>query len=292
MPATDPHAALTAIAALPVGRWAVGVSGGADSVALLRLLAGRGNGSVVVAHLNHHLRSADSDADAVFVQRLGERLNVPVEIGHLGASKEITGKSEHHARQIAPNNANTETPRPPRNPSARYRAARFAFFAAVVARHRLDGVVLAHHADDQAETVLLQLRRGRGLAFLGGIAPHATINGLPIHRPLLGVSRQALRDYLSSIGQPWREDASNASTRYRRNVLRQWLAERPALTPMLLRLADASRRWRATLDVRAPRLDESFSCDALRVPPPLAEHAARRWLTARGAPHDRVSPAI
>ena len=301
---------------LPPGRWAIGVSGGADSVALARLAAAAAakiepnTQRLVLAHLDHQLRYAESDGDAAFVAALGRSLGVPTEIGHRDAIEQAM-------------------PKLAANPSARYRAARLAFFAEVVQRHGLDGVLLAHHADDQAETVLLQMRRGRGLPFIGGIRAVQTIEGVVIRRPLLSIRREALRIYLISIDQAWREDSSNASPKYGRNVLRQWLMTKsgcvsgwhglvpqavssPAphkdtaweyqtvppgndiadLIATLHRIADHSSRLRERLDADSPHLGESFSCDALRGNPLLAEHAARRWLVARGAPADRVSPAV
>lgn len=258
---------------LPPGRWAIGVSGGADSVALVRLaVAGRGDGGLVVAHLDHQLRNSESDDDATFVAELGRSLGLPVEIGRRDVVEQTM-------------------PTLPANPSARYRAARLAFFGDIVRRHGLDGVLLAHHADDQAETVLLRLLRGRSLAGLGGMAAETTIDGLRVVRPLLGVSRQALRDYLHTIGQPWREDASNDSADYRRNVVRRLLQQHPAWTPALLRVADLSRRLRDRLAMQS-ELAERFAIADLPPGPLAAEFAVRRWLIARGTPADRVSPGL
>src|SRR5205807_386086 len=102
----------------------------------------------------------------------------------------------------------------PANASARYRAARIAFFREVVSARNLAGLILAHHADDQAETVLQRLLRGSGPAGLAGMAERTTLAGLLVLRPLLHARREALRDWLRHIGQPWREDASNESDQY------------------------------------------------------------------------------
>ena len=256
---------------LPPGRWAVAVSGGADSVALLRLLVDRADVRPVVVHLDHGLRGDESDADAAFVRGLAARFGLPFEVRRL---------TDADCADVP-------------NPSARYRAARLAWFHDVARPHACDGIVLAHHADDQAETVVLRLLRGRSLATLGGMRPVQRLaNGLALYRPLLAVRRADLRAYLLAIGQPWREDSSNTSPVYRRNALRQWLAGRPDLTPALLRLADASRQWQAKLFATAPHLGDAFDVAALRVPLPEAEHAVRTWLVTQGCPVDRVSLTV
>jgi tRNA(Ile)-lysidine synthase TilS/MesJ len=165
------------------------------------------------------------------------------------------------------------------------------FFESNVAAKKLDGVLLAHHADDQAETVLLRILRGATLTSLGGMSPRSCWNSIAHYRPLLGIRRQALRNYLRSIGQGWREDSSNQSADYERNIVRDWLAREPELVSPLLALATAAQRWRNSLAKSSPALAEAFDPAALRVPPPLAEFAAGRWLIERGAPPDDISPA-
>lgn len=258
-----------ALAALPAGRYLVAVSGGADSTALLRLVHVAGHHGIVVAHLNHELRGGESDADEAFVRNLANEIGVPCAVARL-----LDRPPPHLA-----------------NASARYRAARLDFFRETIAAYSLGGLLLAHHADDQAESVLLRIVRGAQLPALGGMAAQRSVSGMTIFRPLLAVRREQLLAYLRSIDQPWREDVSNASNVYRRNVVRQWLAADPSLVDALLALAGASRRWHAQLDAAAPVPGESFECDTLRGPAPLAEHAAGRWLIARGSPPDAVSPA-
>ena len=80
--------------------------------------------------------------------------------------------------------------------------------------HGLAGVILAHHADDQAETVLLRLLRGSGFAGLAGMSARSIVGGLTILRPLLGAPRESFREHLGGIGQTWREDQSNQSSQY------------------------------------------------------------------------------
>jgi tRNA(Ile)-lysidine synthase len=259
--------------ALPPGRWAVGVSGGADSVALLLLLLDRPDVQPHVVHLDHETRGEESRADAAFVAALA---------GRLGAPCTVARRSDVE-RDLGP---------PPPNPSARYRRARLALFRRVVDAHGLAGVVLAHHADDQAETVMLRLLRGGGPRSLVGMAERSTIGGLTVLRPLLGAGSANLRQLLRDRGQPWREDASNASDRYLRNRVRPALARDPQLADALRHMGDAARHLVGWLDARGPALAESFAVtDLADAPAPLARHAAGRWLAARGVPADAINRA-
>ena len=273
----DPSALAGTIGDIPAGRWAVGVSGGADSVALLSLLRRlRPDLSLVVAHVDHETRAGESTADAVFVESLARSWSLPyagVRRGELERSLPLT-------RLAA-------------NASARYRAVRLEWFRRVAGDYNLQGVLLAHHADDQAETILLRLLRGAGPTGLIGMAGRSVIGGLVVLRPLLGVRRDALRAHLRSAGQAWREDASNASPAYRRNRVRQLLAHYPALLSAALQTASACRAWRDWARAVAPVLGETFDVRAIRsTSPPLAVEAVRRWLAERGAPPDELSPAV
>jgi tRNA(Ile)-lysidine synthetase-like protein len=257
----------SAIGKVPAGRWAVAVSGGADSVAALSLLRGRGEVQLHVVHLDHELRGAESEADARFVADLAGQFGIPFTIGR---------RHEVEARMRL---------REPllKNLSARYRAARLDLFRAVVLENALDGVILAHHADDQAETVLQRLLRGSGWPGLCGMRERRSIGGLVILRPMLGVPRAALRTYLQEIGQPWREDSSNVSQKYLRNRLRRLLAERADLSQELLQLAESCRLLRRWARQRAPRLPATFAVDELAdLPGLVARTAAAHWLTERG----------
>ncbi len=175
-------------------RLLVGLSGGADSVALLLLLLEAG-AQVSAVHVNHGLRGAESDGDEAFVRRLCAENYVPL----------LTYRAV-----------------PPENPGENWaREVRYGFFRRAMQETAADALVLAHHRDDQAETLLLHLLRGSGLTGLTGMAPDATVDGLRILRPLLTYSRAELRAYLNERNQSWREDASNGDVRYLRNALRQ-----------------------------------------------------------------------
>ena len=184
-----------------------------------------------------------------------------------------------------------------RNRQAHFRALRMRWFAQVVAGHRLDGVILAHHADDQAETVLLRLLRGHGAAGLYGIRPDTRLGPSHAHlrllHPLLGMRAARLRHFLQNINQPWREDASNASPAYRRNIVRRWLADRPGMTDALLHLAHASLRRRGYVQGAAVELSDAFDPATLRhLAPGAACESARRWLMRHGAPAGRLSDVV
>ena len=256
---------------MPPGAWAVGVSGGADSIALLSLLRTRDDLRLTVAHLDHETRAGASTEDAAFVRELCDRWRLPCVISTFSS--------------IEP-----RLPQWPRNASDRWRVARLSLYEHVVTANDLQGVILAHHADDQAETVFHRLLRGSGAAGLGGMAPRTTLKGLVVLRPLLRVGRDALRDYLVSQGQPWREDASNASPRYARNRIRQLLAARPRLVQPLLDLGNDCRALTDRLDAQAPRLGERFgAAEVAALPLPVARRALLWWLWERsGQP---VEPA-
>jgi tRNA(Ile)-lysidine synthase len=275
-------------ASVPAGAWAVGVSGGADSVALLSLLRPRavpgGDLSLHVVHLDHQTRGPASTDDAAFVSDLAARWGFPCSVA---PRDEVEARL---ARVAAPAGVAT---RLPANASSRYRAARLALFREVVAARKLAGVLLAHHADDQAETVLHRLLRGSGYAGLAGMARRSTVGGLVILRPLLGIGREPLRAHVREAGQAWREDESNASDDYLRNRLRRLLAAHPPLTPRLLELSEACRAARDWARAAAPVLPATFRLTEFRdLPPILARESAADWLAAQGVPRGELAPAV
>ena len=167
-----------------------------------------------------------------------------------------------------------------------------ALFREVVSKHGLGGVILAHHADDQAETVFLRLLRGSSYVGLTGMSPCAVVGGLTILRPLLGVRRAELRDFLQKNAISWREDASNQSAEYLRNRVRQILCANHALTEALLDMSAANGALRDSARASAPALPQRFAMGALsHIPSILAAESARRWLGERGVPSDRIDPA-
>ena len=260
-----------AIESLPAGRYAVAVSGGADSVALLHILHGRPDLELHVCHLDHETREGESTRDAEFVSQLCVSLGVPC-----------------HSRRRS--TLEPHLPDLPANRQARFRMIRLALFREVMAGYGLSAVLQGHHADDQAETVFMRLARGTGIDGITGIAGDSTVSGVRILRPLLGVRRQVLRDYLQSRQLPWREDSSNATTHYRRNQVRMLLASRPKLVEALLEVAGRFSDLGRYLESNAPRLEDVIPIAAMRdVPPLLLLHALRRWLLDRGVPADDMS---
>ena len=185
-------------------RVAVAVSGGADSVALVWLMAelaeaGRGPAMGGLIHVNHQLRGAESDADETFCRHLADELKLPIVV--TGVDIAARARDAHVSIEVAA------------------REARYEFFQ--VARASLDATVIAtgHTIDDQAETVLLRILRGAGTRGLSGIRPRRD----RIIRPLLGCRRGELRSFLEARGKPWREDASNEDVTIARNRIRHEL---------------------------------------------------------------------
>ncbi len=254
----------------PGDRVGLAVSGGADSVALLRLLLRLRDElgiTLAVVHLNHSLRGAESDGDAEFVAILAQAHGL-----ELVTAREDVGAEAHQQG---------------RNLEDMARQLRYAFFHRVVANGRATRIAVAHTADDQAETVLAHIIRGTGLTGLGGIHPVAG----KIVRPLLATRREELREYLRAIGQPWREDSTNRdATRTRARIREQLLPMlsrdfSPAVTDHLNELSRLAREeeifWDALVEDRFQALvrkqDGGY---ALSIPVnallhPLALHAAQ-----------------
>lgn len=203
-------------------RWVVAVSGGSDSVGLLRVLLPVAHTlglTLSVAHLNHGARGSDSNLDAAFVADLAGVLEIPFDLGHWKPTR--PGHFESDAR-----------------------AARHAFLVETARAREANVVALGHTQDDQAETVLHRIVRGTGIHGLAGI-PALRVHdaGITLARPLLNVSRSALRKELRSLAQPFCEDASNADTTRTRARLRHDLLPRiaaeynPKITKALVRLS-------------------------------------------------------
>ena len=240
----------------PGSRLLVGVSGGADSVALLRLLVAV-NGSrhwgfkLVVGHVNHGTRGKESDKDETFVKRLAKELELTCVSKML--REQIVSKTAlkshadaHPIPGVGPSLAS-------KGPSeATLREARLGALTSMALRKRCDAIVLAHHADDQAETVLMRMLRGTGLHGLSGIAARREMR-VAFVRPLLGFTREQLREYLEEIRQPWREDASNAGGDYLRNRIRHEVMPlltklQPQVSASLVRLAGHAQEHQELLE--------------------------------------------
>lgn len=187
-------------AATHPGLGVVAVSGGADSVALLRALHAAG-ATLVVAHVNHQLRGAESDADEAFVRELCATLGVPFHLRSADLAVLACGANlESTARNV-----------------------RYEFFAQVARELSATWIATAHTADDQAETVLHRLIRGTGLQGLRGIAAERSSDGVSLQRPLRSVTRADILAHLAELGQPYRTDSTNADTTFTRNRIRHEL---------------------------------------------------------------------
>lgn len=218
----------------------VAVSGGADSVALLRALAavagretagefstlgasgsgGPALGRLVVAHFHHGLRGPEADADARFVEDLCRQLGVECVIGRAIEADAVEPGLCAPFSDLKPGASSLK----PATSEEASRVARYRFLIATTQRVGARYVAVAHTADDQAETVLHHVLRGTGLAGLAGM-PRARelADGIALVRPLLAARRAAVRAYLADIGQTFREDSSNADSGYTRNRLRNEL---------------------------------------------------------------------
>ncbi|RII30567.1 MAG: tRNA lysidine(34) synthetase TilS [Geobacter sp.] len=180
----------------------VAISGGADSTALLDLLATLPGFAprLVAAHVNHCLRGEDSNADEQFARELATRHDLPFESMRIDV-KELAAQRGLNLEDAG-------------------RRARIAFFEELREKWRATAVALAHHADDQAETVLMRLMRGSGPSGLSGMQYR---NDRGFIRPMLDITRAEIENYLKERGLTWREDASNSDGDFLRNRIRHEL---------------------------------------------------------------------
>lgn len=239
---------------LPPGlRLGVGVSGGADSVALLRLLVERASELGLVlhaAHLHHGLRGADSDADLEFVRALAAELKVEFHCARVDTTADAAQAGEGIEEAA--------------------RRLRYAWFQQLMKDVPLDAVATAHTRDDQAETVLAKLLRGAWTEGLSGIHPVVEHAEGRILRPLLAASRVEIEAYLHTLGQSWREDATNRDPVFTRNrvrhellpLLEQW---NPQLRERLVQMAELARDEDAWARAEAAKLSPQLILPGLPV---------------------------
>lgn len=215
----------------------VAVSGGVDSMALLHALLelrSSMNLTLIVAHANHGLRGAEADAEAALVQHVAERHQVPCELGHL-AVKEHLHVSNGNLQEVA-------------------RTKRYAFLLEVAEKWQANTIVLAHHADDQAETVLLKLIRGVGLKGISGMAAQRRLGAVELVRPLLGVRKADLIAYCAANAVTYLEDSSNKLDKYQRNAWRHLIS--PLLDRFNPKWVDAVNRYAAIARAEEVWMDE------------------------------------
>jgi tRNA(Ile)-lysidine synthase len=274
--------------AFPVERWGehplvLGISGGPDSVALLRLLLDLRSQSdrcppLILAHANYRLRGQESDQDEHFVRELAQRFGLECRVWRAEKLEKPGGSGwEAFLRDI-----------------------RYDFFKQVSRDFGARYLALAHTADDQAETVTMRLLRGSSLVGLRGIPPQRPLTSeTTLIRPLLTLRRQVLRDHLQRIDQPFRIDSSNESDQFLRNRIRNQLfpllatAYGTDFSERMLSLAEEAAEVEALLDEGSGRLlvhFDSVQPDCLRIaaaplaahPPALVRHALVKAWRGRG----------
>lgn len=258
-----------------MGPVAVAYSAGADSTALLHAARERWPGSVFALHVHHGLQAA-ADGFEAMARATCERLGVPLRCARVNARAAAGQSPEDAARQH-----------------------RYAALADLARAAGVNTVLLAQHADDQAETVLLALSRGAGLPGLAAMPERLERHGMVFGRPLLEVPSTALRDWLQRCGHAFVDDPSNTDLRFTRNRIRAqlmpaWEACLPGFRPMLARSARHAAQAQGLLDELA-RIDLA----ATGMPPAIealqglsAErcgNALRHWLRVQHgvAPSER-----
>ncbi len=230
-----------------------GVSGGVDSVVLLRLLCDSGI-SVMACHANYGLRGAESDDDEEFVRALADELGIPVVVRRVDLPD--AGNRQEAARD-----------------------ARYVFFREVAEGEGVEAVAVAHHQDDQAETVLLNLFRGagpHGLSGMPAIRPIASESPIQLIRPLLSWSRAEIKGVAINNGWRWREDISNEAGTYARNRLRNLvmpLIEQEFGEHVSRNIAEAGKRIGAVVGLVDEKAIPRLVVDELRDLPKSQRHA-------------------
>lgn len=235
----------------PQHLYLVALSGGADSVALALMMLDEGL-NVHALHCNFHLRGEESNRDEAFVTHFCHKHNIPLDVKHfdtISLAKEHGVSLEMEARQ-----------------------QRYDWFRERAIDLDAEAICVAHHMDDQAETLLLNLIRGTGLQGLSAMHPERTIQGLKILRPLLNISKQEILSYLNSRGQDFVTDSTNLERDALRNKIRL------DLMPMLKELnpSIASCLARTAENVRMELAENS------------TESHLHRWLSPLGFTRQQI----
>ena len=276
----------------PRRRYLLGISGGRDSVALLHTLIETGSHKVVLCHLNHQLRGLFSAHDAAFVRDQAESCNLPFEIAR--ANVQRRAEEDKVSVEVAA------------------RRCRHEFFAECARKHRCNTVLLAHHADDNAETILLNLLRGssgfKGMKYESSVTVGR--KKLTLLRPLLGLRRSHIDQFLEEEKIPYRDDASNGDPFTPRNRLRSEIL--PLLgelmtrdvVPAIVRASNASLESEEALDHLLDILDlmdpqgRLFLPKLRKLTAPLQRRALFLYLKQSGIPNlsrdlvDRCLPLL
>ncbi len=258
----------------------IGVSGGCDSMVLLHFLHSAGYRNLIVCHVNHSLRGEASDKDEALVANVGAGLGFQVE----STQVDVNGVAELQRLSL----------------ETAARDLRYGWFSEVSARRGCSRVLTAHHADDQVETVLINLFRGSGSRGVSGMDHHSRrpVEGeeLELFRPFLGVSRSEIEAYAAANDIAFREDESNSDDFALRNRVRNRLL--PEIEEVfgrdirgaVLRAAELARRDEAWMQQAAGELPNTAAGDGLIVkalremPPARRDRLLLLWLRESGVP--------
>ena len=269
---------LAALSNLSLRRcYLIGVSGGRDSVALLHHLVDVGYKKLIICHLNHELRGRSSKSDARFVEKLAAKYDLDLAAG----SADVCAIAKRKKMSI----------------ETAARETRYSFFAKVAKQKRCHTIFLAHHADDLVETFLINLIRGAGptgLAAMREISIRRIDNvDLTIVRPLLGVWRNDIDEYIRKHRLQFREDASNKNLVLLRNRLRRRII--PYIEKQLGRkvrmsiwraatIAAEEEAWIEGMAARSNTKDQHLSVEKLRtLPIALQRRVIMTWLRQQGS---------
>lgn len=260
------------------GKVLVAISGGADSVALLRALL-EADHEVEAAHCNFHLRGEESNRDQHFVEDLCRRLGVKLYVEHFDVEAYRQNRKRPTSTEMA------------------CRDLRYNWFERLRTESGCSHIAVAHNADDNAETFLLNLFRGSGIAGLTGMA---SVSETHILRPLLQCRRKEIEAYLEQIGQPYITDSTNRENVYRRNRIRNVVmpviaAEFPnaakGIATTMKHLQQAESFIERCIDEKRHiyfGTDDSIDIQSLAKKEPDAEFLLFHWLRAEGVSASQV----
>jgi tRNA(Ile)-lysidine synthase len=225
-------------------RLIVGVSGGCDSIALLRLLVEYWpdpSRKLIAAHVNYGLRGKQSQSDEKLVRKLCSQWKVPLQVFHIRDFKKKLKISKKSLQERA-------------------RELRYGFFQTLAHKEKAWGVAIAHHLEDQTETILDRFLRGSGAKGLSGLREVQILRfsrsrpAIKVWRPLLRKTKEDLKDYLRSQNITWREDLSNQTLDYRRNQIRHEVL--PYLTQWNSNLIEGLARMGEVMSVEDQLVDQ------------------------------------
>jgi len=249
-------------------RYLIGVSGGRDSIALLHWLFGQGYRKLIVCHFEHGLRGRAGKGDARFVERLATKYGLKFELG----SANIASLAARTKQSIETTGRNE----------------RLAFFERVAGRRHCLTIFLAHQADDQVETFLLNLFRGAGGRGLGAMRLSSRHGSLTIVRPLLGVWRSEIDHYVNEHRLKFRDDATNETLNARRNRMRHkiipWLEKqygrniRTTIWRAVTVLGEEEDFLEKLTPVPLTKSQELNVAEIRQLPPALQRRVIRKWL--------------